>query len=254
MIRGLVILVAMGVSCAYAQPRLQVIGDLGHQPVSPVQQRVEGNLVTVAKMIAPHGWIGYASKSINTTRRSTINVEQGEPWTAAFERWLAQEQLVARVDSSNRQFFLDPDPNARKAASVAPAQTQPESSPAPVAAAPAPVIAPMPTSQVAAPVAPAPAPVATQQMAAGQRWQVRIDDIKLENTLKRWAQQANYQLIWDTDREVLIPASDEFIGSFEDAIDRLLQSPAIRKSEHPLEAVIYSNNPPLVRITRLGDQ
>lgn len=101
----------------------------------------------------------------------------------------------------------------------------------------------------------APAPAAAPAAAvAGQRWQVRIEDIKLENTLKRWAQQANYQLIWDTDREFLIPASDEFIGNFEDALDRLLQSPAIRKSEHPLEAVIYSNNPPLVRITRLGEQ
>ncbi len=242
MIRGLVILAAMSVGCAHAQSRLQVIGDLGHQPVSPVQQRVEGNLVTVAKMIAPHGWIGYASKSINVSRRSAINVEQGEPWTAAFERWLAQEQLLARVDSAKKQFFLDADPNARKVDQPAAATT------AAVPPAPAPQV-------VAAASAPAPAPVAAPVAApAGQRWQVRIEDIKLENTLKRWAQQANYQLIWDTDREFLIPASDDFIGSFEDALDRLLQSPAIRKSEHPLEAVIYSNNPPLVRITRLGEQ
>lgn len=246
MIRGLVILAALSVGCAYAQPRLQVIGDLGHQPVSPVQQRVEGSLVTVAKMIAPHGWVGYASRSLDVNRRSTIDVQQGEPWTGAFERWLAQEHLLARVDTSKKQFFLDADPSARKAqpagaaASAAATVVVPAAAPTQAAVA-VPVMAPAPAAAPAAAV-------------AGQRWQVRIEDIKLENTLKRWAQQANYQLIWDTDREFLIPASDEFVGNFEDALDRLLQSPAIRKSEHPLEAVIYSNNPPLVRITRLGEQ
>lgn len=87
-----------------------------------------------------------------------------------------------------------------------------------------------------------------------QSWSVQVEDITLENTLKRWAQQSNHQLLWDTDREIQITAKDEFSGSFEDALNRVLQSPAIRQSEHPLEAVIYANNPPLVRITRLGEQ
>lgn len=87
-----------------------------------------------------------------------------------------------------------------------------------------------------------------------QSWFVKIEDVTLENTFKRWAEQANYQLLWDTDREILIPAKDEFFGTFEEALSRVLQSPAIRNSEHPIEAVIYANQPPLVRITRMGEQ
>lgn len=103
------------------------------------------------------------------------------------------------------------------------------------------------------------APIESEQVTAidrtrGQKWVVLIEDITLEKTLKRWAEQAQFQLLWDTDREIHIPAKDEFVGSFEEALSRVLQSPAIRNSEHPLEAVIYANNPPLVRITRLGEQ
>jgi Toxin co-regulated pilus biosynthesis protein Q len=99
-------------------------------------------------------------------------------------------------------------------------------------------------------VDPVQSPVATP----APSWSVRVEDITLENTLKRWVQQSNHQLLWDTDREIQITAQDEFSGSFEDALNRVLQSPAIRQSEYPLEAVIYANNPPLVRITRLGEQ
>jgi hypothetical protein len=89
---------------------------------------------------------------------------------------------------------------------------------------------------------------------APSAWEVRTADVHLENTFKRWAQLAGYQLLWDTDRQVLIPATDSFAGSLPEAINRVLTSPAIRHSDHPLEAVIYSNNPPLIRITRLGEQ
>jgi O-glycosyl hydrolase len=100
----------------------------------------------------------------------------------------------------------------------------------------------------------APVPVNGSGSIRSQKWVILIEDVTLENTFKRWAEQANYQLLWDTDREIQIPAKDEFLGSFEEALARVLQSPAIRQSEHPLEAVIYSNNPPLVRITRMGEQ
>lgn len=97
----------------------------------------------------------------------------------------------------------------------------------------------------------------SQRSAGGatqRTWEVRVADVNIEATLKRWAKEAGFQLVWDTDKEFLIPASDSFAGSFEDALNRVLQSPGIRDSDDPLEAVIYANNPPLVRITRLGSK
>lgn len=228
MIRGLVAIAALTASCAYAQPRLHVVGDMGQQHASTSAAKVEGSLVNVAKMIVPRGWAGYAGKDVDVNRTSAIAIEAGEKWTESFERWLQQEHLVAKADMGKKVFFLDRDPSTpAPSQALASAKTEPG----------------VPTAST-----PMPSP------SAGQRWDVRIEDVKLENTLKRWSQQAKYQLIWDTDREFLIPATDVYSGSFEDALDRILKSPAIRNSDHPLEAVIYANNPPLVRITRLGDK
>lgn len=228
MIRGLVAIAAFTASCAYAQPRLHVVGDLGQQPASTSAAKVEGSLVNVAKMIVPRGWAGYAGKAVDVNRPSAIAINAGEKWTVSFERWLQQEHLVAKADMGKKVFFLDKDPASNGAPqAMASAKDEPY------------------TAGSSAPVLPP---------AAGQRWEVRIEDVKLENTLKRWAHQAKHQLIWDTDREFLIPATDVYAGSFEDALDRILRSPAIRNSDHPLEAVIYANNPPLVRITRMGDK
>lgn len=85
-------------------------------------------------------------------------------------------------------------------------------------------------------------------------WSVMPNDIRLENTLERWTKEAGYKLVWDADRHILISAGDQFNGTLTEAINRLLSSPAIRESDYPLEAVIYNNNPPVIRITRLGDQ
>ena len=43
-------------------------------------------------------------------------------------------------------------------------------------------------------------------------------------------------------------------GTFETALKTLLNSAGIRQSDYPLEACIYANTPPLVRITRQGEQ
>jgi len=102
------------------------------------------------------------------------------------------------------------------------------------------------------PVAPyaggvAPAPGAT-------RWSVLVQDITLARTLERWAAQAGYRVKWDAQRNFLIGAPDSVEGSFETALKKLLDSAGIRQSDYPLEACIYANTPPLVRITRQGEQ
>lgn len=87
-----------------------------------------------------------------------------------------------------------------------------------------------------------------------KEWAVRVSDTRLSIALARWAKESGYTFKWDADRHVMISASSTFYGSFEEVLSKVLATPGIKNSEYPLEACIYANNPPLVRITRLGDQ
>jgi hypothetical protein len=118
-------------------------------------------------------------------------------------------------------------------------------------------IAPLDGGGAALPVAPWAAGAGTGTGAASapaSRWEVRTQDITLSHTLERWAAQAGYRLKWDASRNFLIGAPDAYDGGFEDALQAVLGSAGIRGSDYPLEACIYANTPPLVRITRQGEQ
>ena len=85
-------------------------------------------------------------------------------------------------------------------------------------------------------------------------WSVLVQDITLARTLERWGAQAGYRLKWDAQRNFLIGAPDTIDGTFETALKTVLNSAGIRQSDYPLEACIYANTPPLVRVTRQGEQ
>jgi hypothetical protein len=87
-----------------------------------------------------------------------------------------------------------------------------------------------------------------------QRWTILPTDGKLAVTFERWATAAGMKLIWDAQQHVMLSSSDTFDGTLEQALSRVLSSSAIRQSAYPLEACVYPNNPPVLRITRLGDQ
>ncbi|MES2887749.1 MAG: TcpQ domain-containing protein [Pseudomonadota bacterium] len=100
----------------------------------------------------------------------------------------------------------------------------------------------------------APVMVSTTARAPVAEWEVKASDVTLARTLERWATNAGYKLKWDASRNFLIGASDVYTGSFESALQTVLSSAGIRLSDYPLEACIYTNTPPLVRITRQGEQ
>ena len=104
----------------------------------------------------------------------------------------------------------------------------------------------------ALPVAPYAATTAADAPVA--RWSVLVQDITLARTLERWGAQAGYRVKWDAQRNFLIGAPDSVDGTFETALKAILGSAGIRQSDYPLEACIYANTPPLVRITRQGEQ
>ena len=89
---------------------------------------------------------------------------------------------------------------------------------------------------------------------AARHWSVLVQDITLARTLERWGAQAGYRVKWDAQRNFLIGAPDSVDGTFEMALKTILGSAGIRQSDYPLEACIYANTPPLVRITRQGEQ
>ena len=102
-----------------------------------------------------------------------------------------------------------------------------------------------------------PATRASEPMAAdgeNRSWEVRASDVTLARTLERWSADAGHKLKWDASRNFLIGAPDQYTGTFEEALQHVLRSPGIRYSDFPLEACVYANTPPLVRITRLGEQ
>ena len=108
------------------------------------------------------------------------------------------------------------------------------------------------SAEAALPVAPY-ASAAAIDPASGH-WSVLVQDITLARTLERWGAQAGYRVKWDAQRNFLIGAPDSVEGTFEVALKTLLNSAGIRQSDYPLEACIYANTPPLVRITRQGEQ
>lgn len=88
---------------------------------------------------------------------------------------------------------------------------------------------------------------------ARRLWRMNTADKRIDLALNRWASEAGYAVRWDADRYFLIGADATFSGSFEDAVSAVLATPGIRFSDYPLEACLYQNTPPLIRVTRLGD-
>lgn len=87
-----------------------------------------------------------------------------------------------------------------------------------------------------------------------QIWEVQASDVRLATTLDRWAKKAGYRLQWDAVQHVLISATTSFSGTFEEAVQKVLSTPGIRLGPYPLEACVYENTPPLLRVTRQGEQ
>jgi len=101
---------------------------------------------------------------------------------------------------------------------------------------------------------PAASPSQANASSEVKRWEVMATDVTLAKTLERWSAAAGHKLKWDAARNFLIGAPDVYVGTFEEALQHVLRSPGIRFSDYPLEACVYANTPPLVRITRLGEQ
>jgi len=116
----------------------------------------------------------------------------------------------------------------------------------------------LPTAAAVAVVSAAPAPVRSvvpSVPSGAKAFEVRLADIRLSTAMARWGVENGVRIRWDADKHVLIGAPETFTArSVLDAVAQALSTPGIRNSEYPLEACEYPNQPPLIRITRQGDQ
>lgn len=88
------------------------------------------------------------------------------------------------------------------------------------------------------------------------KWEVRTSDVSLAGLFARWASLAGFRLQWDVAQtfQFQITEPGTFTGTFESAVRQALYTPNIRLSDNPLEACAYPQSPPLVRVTRQGEQ
>jgi hypothetical protein len=116
-----------------------------------------------------------------------------------------------------------------------------------------------PVATISPTVSVAPVP-AVKPSVIEKKWEVRVSDVRLSATFERWARESadagspKYKVLWDAEKHVLIDATPTYSGTIFDAIESALKTPAIAKSPYPLEACVYDNEPPLVRITKRGEQ
>ena len=94
----------------------------------------------------------------------------------------------------------------------------------------------------------------TVEAKPAKSWVVEVKDVTLSNTFMRWAEAAGHKVRWDAEKHVLVEAPDTLVGTFEEAVIAVLSSSGIADGAYPLEVCFYSNNPPLARITRKGEQ
>jgi hypothetical protein len=97
------------------------------------------------------------------------------------------------------------------------------------------------------------APVTPTAPAAAQRsatWDVRVADVAISRTLKRWGEQAGYQVVWSSPKDFPVAATASITGDFHEALKTIIES--LAQTDSPVMAVYYLNN--VVQIVRYTGQ
>lgn len=70
-------------------------------------------------------------------------------------------------------------------------------------------------------------------------WSILSQDKSLYHVISRWAQTANWQLMWEADRDFPIQAQISIDGTFTSAIQMVMDS--LSNTDYPLQAVMNPN-------------
>ena len=81
-------------------------------------------------------------------------------------------------------------------------------------------------------------------------WSLQTQDKTLYHSISRWAQSANWQLMWEAERNFPIQAQISIEGSFTAAIQMVMNS--LANSDYPLQAVM-NNSTRVISVIRHQD-
>ena len=94
------------------------------------------------------------------------------------------------------------------------------------------------------------APVQASADEVSAIWSLQTRDKTLYHSISRWAQSANWQLMWEAERDFPIQAQISIEGSFTAAIQMVMNS--LANSDYPLQAVM-NNSTRVISVIRHQD-
>ena len=76
-------------------------------------------------------------------------------------------------------------------------------------------------------------------------WSILVSDKTLYRTMRRWAQEADYQLMWQVDRDYPIEVDVAFNADFRKALEQVMAGVAL--TDYPIQALVN----PSARVLRV---
>ena len=171
-------------------------------------------------------------------------------WVHAAEPAQLQAQASPELQwlRSLRPALERPSTAAAQPASSQAAAGGPAAGPAPATA----VISVPPTATTTATTATTAPVFRPGSPAEVQEWAILLSDKTLYRTLRRWAQEARLQLLWQVDRDYPIEAEVVFNSTLREAVGQVMVGVAL--TDYPLQAVFNSSTRVLRVIRHLDDQ
>ena len=80
-----------------------------------------------------------------------------------------------------------------------------------------------------------------------EQWAISMADKTLYRAMRRWAAQANYQLLWQVDRDFPIESDVVFEGDFRAAVGEVMSS--VSMTDFPLQAILNTKTK-VLRVVR----
>ncbi len=90
--------------------------------------------------------------------------------------------------------------------------------------------------------------VASNSIGPSQVWMFSPTDRTLSMALQRWSAAANWQLVWEADRDFPIEVEIQFEGHFSAVLEQVIKS--LQDSDYPLQAVMNAQT----RVLRIRRQ
>ena len=84
-----------------------------------------------------------------------------------------------------------------------------------------------------------------------QKWAILMADKTLYRTFRRWSQEAQYQLLWQVDRDYPIEAEVAFESTLREAVAQVMSGVAL--TDFPLQAIFNPSTRVLRVIRHLDD-